>query len=176
MASSAGSPLDAARELFGTHLEGLAGGVISGEIPLTIEVINGLIARKLAASPSSPVTAAQIEAHENEAFTVQVRMRGPLPALKVEMRIDHQPQLPRDPTLGMRWALKGLGPLGMLAAPFAAYFNALPHGVRLEGDRVWVDVHALLRAQGAGELVPFLSGVRVITRERRFVIQFELRR
>ena len=168
--------LDAARELFGTDLEGLSGGVISGEIPLTVDVINRLIARKLAASPSSPIVSADVDAHENEAFTIHLRLRGPLPALNVEMRIDHQPQLPGDATLGMRWSLKGLGPLAMLAAPLASYFKVLPPGIRLEGDRVWVDVHALLRAQGAGDLVPFMSGIRVITRERRFVLQFELRR
>jgi hypothetical protein len=170
------SPLAAARDLFGTHLEGLAGGVISGEVPLTAEVINRLIARKLEAYPSSPVVSAEIEPHEAETFLVHLRLKGPLPALKVDVRIDHQPQLPRDPRLGMRWALKGLGPLAMLAGPIAQYFNAMPPGLRLEGDRLWVDLHALLRAQGFADLVPFLSGVRVITRERRLVIQFELRR
>jgi hypothetical protein len=170
------SPLDAARDLFGTHLEGLAGGVVSGEIPLTVEVINRMIARKLAASPSSPVTTAEVEAHETETFTVHLRVRAPLPAFKIDVRIDHQPQLPRDSTMGLRWSVRGLGPLGMFAAPIASYFKGLPDGLRLEGDRVWVDLHTLLRAQGLGELVPLLSGVRVITRERRFVIQFELRR
>jgi hypothetical protein len=169
------SPLDAVRDLFGEQFEGLAGGVVSGEVPLTTEVINRLIARKLEGK-ELPITAAEVEAHEAEALTVHLRLRAPIPALRVEMRIDHQPQLPHDPRLGLRWQLKGLGPLAMFAAPMASRFKTLPPGVTLDGDRVWVNVHTLLREQGLGEMVPFLSGVRVITRERRFVIQFELRR
>jgi hypothetical protein len=169
------SPLDAVRDLFGEHLEGLAGGVVSGEIPVPAAVINRLIARKLA-SAQLPITAAEVEPHDAESFTVHLRPRGPLPALKVAMRIDQQPQLPQDPRLGVHWTLKGLGPLAMFAAPIASYFKVLPPGLQLEGDRVIVDVHTLLRTQGFAAAVPFVSGLRVLTREGRFVIQFELRR
>jgi hypothetical protein len=64
----------------------------------------------------------------------------------------------------------------MFAGPVIAYFKTMPPGISIDGDRIWVDLHALLRGQGLGEAVPFLRGVRVLTREQRFLVQFELRR
>lgn len=134
-----------------------------------------MIAGKLATA-KTPIVSAEIETRPNETFTVHVRPKGPIPLLKVDISIDRQPQLPDDPRLGLRWTLRGLGPLAMFAAPVIAYFKTLPEGITMDGDRIWVDLHALLRSQGYGEVVPFLTGVRVLTREQRFLVQFELRR
>lgn len=169
------SPLDVLRRLFGEQLQELAGGAITGELPVTTAVVNRLLAQKLATA-KAPIISAEIETRPNETFTVHLRPRGPIPLLHVDVSIDRQPQLPDDPRLGMRWTLRGLGPLAMFAGPVIAYFQTLPAGISMDGDRIWVDLHALLRSQGLGEAVPFLTGVRVLTREQRFVIQFELRR
>jgi hypothetical protein len=169
------SPLDPLRDLFGTQLEDLTGGVVSGELPLMAEVVNRLIARKLATA-NAPVTAAVVEPLDADAFSVHLHLRGPLPQLVIDARIDQQPRLPDDPTIGVRWTVRGLGPLAMFAAPLIAKSKSLPPGLRLERDHLWVDVHELLRTQGLEDVVPWLTGVRVLTRERRFVIQFELRR
>jgi len=169
------SPLDPLRKVFGERLDALAGGVVSGEIPITADIVNRLIAAKLATS-DTPVTSAEVVVREHDAFTVHVRPRAPMPALRVDVQIDTQPVLPAQPMLGMRWALRGLGPLGTLAAPFIAQLKTLPPGVRVDGDRAWVNVEELLRQRGLGEIVPLLTGLRVTTRERRFVIAFELRR
>jgi hypothetical protein len=64
----------------------------------------------------------------------------------------------------------------MFAGPIIAYFKTLPTGIRMDGDRIWVDLHTLLRSQGLDEAVPFLKSVRVLTREQRFLVQFDLRR
>ena len=167
--------LDPLRALFGAQLQELAGGVINGELPMTTAVVNGLIARKLATS-KAPVVSAEIETRPNDSFTVHLKPKGPIPLLKVDVSIDRQPQLMDDPRLGMRWTLRGLGPLAMFAGPVIAYFKTLPAGISMDGDRIWVDLHAVLRSQGLGEAVPLLTGVRVLTREQRFVVQFELRR
>jgi hypothetical protein len=167
--------LDPLRPLFGDQLQELAGTVVTGELPVTTAVVNRLIAQKLARA-NAPVTSAQIETRPGDAFTVHLRPRAPIPLLKVEVSIDRQPQLPDDPRLGMRWTLRGLGPLAMLAGPVISYFKRLPAGISIDGDRIWIDLHALLRSQGYGEAVPFLTGVHVATAERRFVIRFELRR
>jgi len=173
--SVSASPLDSLRTLFGERLDGLAGGVISGEIPITADVVNRLIAAKLA-TMDVPVTSAEVVVLEHDAFTVHVRPRAPIPGLRVDVQIDQQPVLPGQPLLGMRWALRGLGPLAAFAAPFLTQFKKLPPGVRLDGDRIWVNLEELLRQRGLGEIVPMLTGVRVTTKERRFVVAFELRR
>ena len=169
------SPLDPLRPLFGEQLQELAGAVASGEIPVTTSVVNRLIAQKLAAA-NAPVVSAEIDTTLGTAFTVHLRPKGPLPLLKVDVIIDRQPQLPTDPRLGMRWTVRGVGPLALLAGPFISRFTSLPPGITIDRDYVWVDLHTLLRAQGFGEVVPLLTGVRVLTAERGFVVQFELRR
>jgi hypothetical protein len=169
------SLLDLLRPLFGEQLQELAGGVVTGEIPLTTAALNRLIAGKLATA-NAPIASAEIETHPEETFTAHLRPKGPIPALTVDVRIDRQPELPDHPYLGMQWTLRGIGPLAMLAAPVISYFKALPPGISIDRDRIWVDLHTLLRSQGAGEVIPFLTGIRVLTRERRFVVQFELRR
>jgi len=169
------SPLDPLRQVFGERLEALAGSVVSGEVPITAEIVNRLIAQKLA-TLDAPIAGAEVVVLEHDAFTVHVKPRAPLPALRVDVVIDRQPELPEQPMVGMRWALRGLGPLAMLAAPFLASLKRLPAGVRLDGDRVWINVEELLRQRGLGEIVPLLTRARVTTKDRRFVIAFELRR
>lgn len=169
------SILDPLRGLFGDQLQELAGSVVSGELPVTTAVVNRLIAQKLAMA-RAPVISAEIETRPSETFTVHLRPKGPIPLLHVDVSIDRQPQLPDDPRLGLRWTLRGLGPLAMFAGPVIAYFKTLPAGISMDGDRIWVDLHALLRSQGLGEVVPFLRSVRVLTREQRFLVQFDVRR
>ena len=171
----AGSPLDPLRRLFGEQLQELSGGVVSGEVPVTVGVINRLIAQKLATA-TVPILSAEVETAPDERFTVRLRPKGPIPQLTVDVTIDQQPEFPGKPYLGMHWSLRGVGPLAMLATPVIQHFKALPPGIAIDRDRIWVDLPALLRSQGAGELVPFVTGVRVRTQPARFVIQFELRR
>jgi hypothetical protein len=169
------SPLEALRKVFGDRLEGLAGSVIAGEIPVTADIVNRLLATQLASS-DTPISSAEVVVLDHDAFTVHLRPRGPLPMLRVDVVIDRQPELPAQPILGMRWTLRGLGPLAMFAAPVISYLRALPAGIRLEGDRVSVNVEEMLRQRGFADLVPLLTGLRVTTRDRRFVLGFELRR
>ena len=169
------SPLEPLRRVFGDRLDELTGSVVSGEIPLTADVVNRFIASKLT-RPDVPIVSAEVVIHDHDVFTVHVRPRVPIPALRVDVQIDQQPELPGRPVLGMRWALRGLGPLGLLAGPVMGYFKALPPGIRIEGDRAFVNVEELLRHRGLGEIVPLLTRVRVTTRERGFVVAFEFRR
>ena len=169
------SPLDPLRALFGNELNELAGAVVSGELPVTTAVLNRLIAHKLATA-AAPIASAEIETRPGEAFTIHLRPKLPIPLLRVDVSIDRQPQLPDDPRLRMRWALRGAGRLALFAGPLFAYFKKLPPGIVLDGDHIWVDLHTLMRSQGYGEMVPWLTGARLVTRERAFVLQFELRR
>jgi hypothetical protein len=169
------SILDPLRALFGDQLQELAGTIVSGELPVTTAVVNRLIAQKLETA-RVPIVSAAIETRPNETLTVHLRPRGPIPLLKIDVQIDRQPQLPDDPRLGMRWSLRGFGALAMFAGAITTYFKTLPAWITLDGDRIWIDLHVFLRSQGLGEAVPLLTGVRVLTREQRFVVQFELKR
>jgi hypothetical protein len=69
----------------------------------------------------------------------------------------------------------GLGPLALLAAPALAYFKALPPGLTVVGDRMFVDVGVLLRARGLDDLIRYISALRITTRSGVVLVRFELR-
>jgi len=162
--------------MLGVGLDELVGASVSGEIPLRNDLVNRLIAQRLAASPSA-IAAAHVDAQDHDTVGVELSMRGPklLPAVRIAARIDRQPDLPHAPVLGLRWSLPGLGPLGLLAAPALTWLKVLPPGIRADGDRIDVDIAAVLRSQGLGELLLYLAHLQVHTRRGAFVVQFELR-
>jgi hypothetical protein len=164
------------RRIFGVDLDELAGTSIAAEIPLSNDLVNRLIAQRLAASPSA-IAAAHAEAQDHDNVGIELSLRGPklLPAVRIAARIDRQPDLPRAPVLGLRWSVPGLGPLGLLAAPALTWFKALPPGIRADGDRLDVDIGAVLRSQGLGELLPYIAALQVHTRRGAFLVRFELR-
>ena len=162
------------RALTGNNLEELRGATLAAELPLTNAVVNRLITKRLAAS-SGPVSAVQLDALDDNTFSAQVSLRAKLiPTIRILARIEEQPE-PQRPVLGVRWSMPGLGPLGLLAGPALSFLKALPRGLRTEDDRILVDVAELLRAQGLGDLLPFISKVRIHTRRGAFVVTFELR-
>jgi len=164
------------RRVFGVGLDDLAGATISGEIPLPNDLINRLIAQRLAASPSAIATAV-VDAQDNDNVAVELSMRGPklLPSVRIAARIDRQPDLPHAPVLGLRWSLRGMGPLGSLAALALTWLKALPPGIRADGDRIDLDIADVLRSQGLGELLACVAALQVHTRRGAFVVRFELR-
>lgn len=173
---STSDPLAAVRALFGPELEQLTGAHIAGEVPLTGDVLDALVAQKLGAG-KGPVVSARVQPKDAGHFVIDLGLKGPISSVKVAASIDHQPQLPADGRIGVRWSLTGFGAIAMFAAPFITKLvPALPPGVQLDGDRIWLDLPTMARAQGYGELLPLLTGLRVTTRDGQVVVQFELRR
>ena len=168
--------LERARMLLGTNFEQLAGGHVSGELPLTDAVVNRVIADKLGGS-SGPVTAVHVHAQDGDTLHVDLALQGVpmISSVPITARIDQQPVLPHSPVLGLTWSLAGLGALARIAAPFVARVKTLPHGIRIEGDRVLVNVADILRAQGQEEALRYVTGLQVHTRDGQIRVQFELR-
>jgi len=165
------------REMLGVDLWELAGAAISGEIPLRNDLVNRVIAQRLAASPSA-VSAVRVDAQDDDHVGVEISTRVGtmmLPAIRIAARIDRQPDLPHSSILSLLWSLPGLGPLGLLAAPALTWLKVLPPGIHADGDRIEVDAGAVLRSQGLGELLPCIAALQIHTRRGAFVIRFELR-
>lgn len=165
------------RQVLGVDLRELAGAAISGEIPLGNDLVNRVIAQRLAASPGA-VAAVRVDAQDDDNIGVEMSIGAgtmTLPALRIAARIDRQPDMPHSPILGLRWSVPSLGPLGLFAAPALNWLKALPPGIHAEGDRLDVNIAAVLRSQGLGELLEFISGLQVHTRRGALVLRFELR-
>jgi len=165
--------LDTLRERFGVDIREVAGAHVAGEIPFSDALVNRLLADKLRDHPQ--IASVSLQAQEGDTVAVLVTPRARLlPPMRIVARIERQPEFPQHPALLLRWTMPGLGPLALLAAPALAFFTALPPGISADGDRIAVDLRALLESRGLGELVGFIRRVAIHTRPGGFVVQFEL--
>lgn len=167
--------LDQLPGLLGFELSELAGAHASGEIPVQALLINRLIAARLARS-GSPIESLTVEPRPGEVILVHVRLRTSfVPALTVQALIDEQPHLPDSPVLVLRWSLLGLGRLARLASPVLALFDLLPPGISVDGDRIAVNLQAILAAKGQADVLPLLRELEIRTIEGGVLVRFAVR-
>ena len=159
------------RDRVGIDLQEIAGARLSGEIPLTEEAVNRLLAERLQHNPQ--VQAVRVQAQDGDVVAIQAVPRIRLmPPLRILARIERQPQLPQDPRLILRWWMPAVGPLALFAAPVLSYFKALPAGIDMDGDHVIVDLRTLLRGRGLEETLIYVRDVQLHTRPGGFVVTF----
>lgn len=163
---------DTLRERTGIDIREIAGATLRGELPVSNDLVNRLIAERLRDHPQ--IASVRVEALADDAVAIHLVPRARLlPPLRVAARIERQPDLPRDPTLVLRWSMPAAGPLQMFAAPILSYFKAMPAGIRMDGDRIAVDAGQLLRARGLGEVLAYTRRAAIHTRPGGFVVQVE---
>jgi hypothetical protein len=164
---------DTIRERLGVDIATFAGAHFGGEIPFTDVFINRLIAERLAGH--AQIAAVRVQAEEGDTVGVQIVPRARLlPAMRIVARIERQPEFPQHPFLLLRWSMPAAGPLAMFAAPIVSYFKAMPPGIRMDADRIAVDVGELLRSRGFEDLLGFIRRLTVHTRPGAFVAQMEM--
>jgi len=149
----------------------MKGAHLSLAIPIPERLLNELIATAL------PPAAAVRELHvrPQAANRLAVRARAArldfLPPVTISLQIEQQPQLPDTPLVARILSLPGLLSIaGSLLSP-----NSLPPGIRLDRDRVLVDVRQLLERKGYGEFVPFIERLHVSSEEGQLLVHAELR-
>jgi hypothetical protein len=152
----------------------LAGTSGKGEISLPDHVVNRFIADELGKA-AGPVSGASIDAQDNDALVVRISMRGPrlLPVPTIAARIEQQPQLPQSAVLGLRWSVPGFGPIGLVAAPLLQYLKALPEEIAVDSDRLFIDLAAVARKQGLGDMLRHAERLEVHSRRGALVITFQ---
>jgi hypothetical protein len=137
--------------------------------PLLNEAAAAFLAR------STVVRSVAIHPRAGNEIDLQLKLARPafLPAFNVKVHIEQQPRLPDQPQLMLR--LSGAGGLLRLAAPAIESSGALPPGVRLDGDRVLVDLRRVLEHQRRAELLEYVEQMQVSTEDGRIVIAVQLR-
>jgi hypothetical protein len=142
-----------------------------------IRIGDGLLNEAVAAfAASAPaVRTVTIHARGGNLIDVQLKLAKPafLPAISLTLEIERQPQLPQHPEIVLR--VVGLGGLMRLAGPSIRSSGALPPGLRLEGERLYVDVRHLLQTQGRADLLDFAEQLQVVTENGRLVVAIQLR-
>jgi hypothetical protein len=165
------SVADVLDRLRSSHFQDLAGTRFAGSIPVSERLINELVAGSI--PRDAPVREVRVQPLDADAFSVRVSPRAALlPSLTLRLEIDRQPEMPGSPVLVLRMATMG-GLLGLAAAalPFS---SMLPLGVRLDGDRIAVDLRALAAVRGAEDLLEHVRQLRVNTAAGRVVLHIDV--
>jgi hypothetical protein len=151
----------------------LGGAEASATIPVADRLINQVIAEAI--PKGGTVQDLRIHAEAGDRFRVRVRLSiSPLmPAIGATLTIEEQPVLPERPVLGLR--ISGIPKLLMQAGGFARARDALPPGVRLEGEYVRLDLERLLKDRGQADLLRYLTFLNVTTRDGVVVVAIRAR-
>lgn len=163
--------LRALEQLRATRFADIKGARLSLSIPVAERLLNELVGAVL--PPSLPVRDVTIRPRASNTFQVRARVAKLdfLPPVTVTLDIDQQPRLPDTP-LGLR--LRTVPGLAALAGPLLSQ-KSLPPGLRLDGDRLFVDVAQLLDRAGYGDLVPLIERLHVGTEEGQLRVEVDAR-
>jgi hypothetical protein len=138
-----------------------AGTDASATIPISDRLLSELIARRLPAG--GPIGDIVLVARDRNQITARIRVvtRGIGLPVNLTFEIDSQPVLPERPVLGLRLRTSAL--LLTLSTMLARMFASLPPGISFDGERIEIDLRALLQAHDATEWLRYLTELRVTT-------------
>jgi hypothetical protein len=150
----------------------IAGSRASARIPVARSLVNRLVAQSLRGT-SAPVREVDVRPHQGDEFDVVLTLSWPfVPPLKVTVRVAQQPEFPAAPVLVFRWSL--LGAVGVLASRVIASLDRLPAGIRLDGERLLVDIPVVAGRGPAATLLPFIKKLELHTIDEWIVLDMEL--
>jgi hypothetical protein len=148
----------------------LAGSNGQGLIKVSERLLNTILTEQL--KGSSAIRELHVSPRAGNRLAVRLSLVKPsfLPPISLDVTVDKQPALPDDPVLGL--TLSGLGGLMRFAGPLVT--KSLPPGVRMEGERVFIDIRAALAAQGLTSVLNYLKDVAVGTEDGRLIVVFDV--
>ena len=151
-------------DLKGTHA--------SVHAPISERLVNDVIAANLARGGA--VSEVRVRPHASNRLEIQVKLARPafLPPLTFAAVIERQPEFPHSPEIVLR--LTSLPGVMALAGGAAAFFNVLPPGVRMHGDRVIVNLADLARQHGRVDALELIRRLHVLTDEAVVVVECDL--
>jgi hypothetical protein len=149
----------------------VAGTRVVGDVAISDRLVNEVIADKI--GPDAAVRDVTVRAEPGRArVTVRVARPSFLPPLSFVLTVESQPQLPASPILVLR---VGMMPgVAALLGTGLNFMNVLPPGLRLEGDRLLVDIAAVVRDRGYAWVLPYLRSLSVGFEAGRIVNHVEM--
>lgn len=138
----------------------LAGARVSASIPVSERLLNEIVSATM--PKNLPVRDVTVRPEPGNRFSVRIAPKAAfLPQLTVKLVIEKQPEFPTNPRVVLRMATMG-GLLGMATAAFPIA-NLLPAGVRLEGERIVVDLGELAHREGVVDLLDLVKDLQITT-------------
>ena len=162
--------IDILERLRASRFAEVKGARASLSIPVPESLLNELIAAAL--PPGGPLRDLQVRPQAGNRLAVRGRASRLdfLPPMTISVQIEQQPQLPDTPLVVRILSLPGLLSMaGSLLSP-----GSLPPGIRLDRERVLVDVRQLLEKKGLGEIVPFIERLQVSSEEGRLLVDVDI--
>jgi hypothetical protein len=159
------------REQQSTNFADLAGAHTAFTIPISDRLLSRIIADRL--PPSSEISELQLRAEDGNQATVSVKLArlAFLPAVRVRLAVEQQPDLPASPILGLRLVFEGVA---ALASPALRFLKGLPPGIRVEHDRLHVDLAALLAHYGAADALAYVTALELTTAPGKVIVSGRL--
>jgi hypothetical protein len=150
----------------------MKGAWLTASVPLPERLLNEVVATSV--PPSAPVRDLSVHPKADNRIAVRAKLAWLdfLPPLTLTLEIERQPQLPDAPLVLRVLSLPGLMSLAGAALSKASSF---PPGLRLEGDRLLIDVRVVLERNGLGEVLPYVEDLRFTTDEGVVVVQATLK-
>ena len=163
--------LEILERLRASRFAAVKGARASLSIPVSESFLNELIAAAL--PPGGSLRDLQVRPQADNRLAVRARASRLdfLPPMTISVQIEQQPQLPDTPLKVKILSLPGL--LSLAGSVLSA--NSLPPGIRLERERVLVDVRQLLESKGFGEIVPLIERLHVSSEEGRLLLDVDIR-
>jgi hypothetical protein len=145
----------------------LRGAEVALTVPVSERLLNEAIAEGM--PRSATVRDLHVRPLSGDRFAVRFRIGSSawLPAISLTLSIVRQPAFPGSPVLILKMESSGLL---ALAGPALRFLNALPEGIRVEDDRIHVDLAALMEARGLGRVLAYLTELTVTTLEGALVV------
>ncbi len=147
--------------------EDLHGAEASVTLPVSERLLNELVSEAM--PRPAPVRELHVRPQAGDRFAVRVRIgSSPLfPAFNISLSIERQPELPGSPVLVLRMETSGLL---SLAGPALRFLDALPPGIRVEHDRIYVDLSTLLEARRLSASLAYVEQLQVHTIDGAVVV------
>ena len=144
-----------------------AGALAVITLPISDRLLNEAVTEAL--PPSAPVRDLQLTSLPGNRIRARFKVGAAafLPAINLTFVIERQAELPRSPVLVLRMEMGGLL---SLAGPALRFLDALPPGVRVDHERIFVDIARLLAERGLSELLEYAEDVQVTTTDGAVVV------
>ena len=165
---------DLLAQLQSNRFADLAGTRVSARVPVSRALVNQFVARAIQArQPPLPVKQIDLRPTDGDRIDALVTVTLPfVPPLKVGVFVERQPIFPSSPVLVLRWTL--LGGLGLVISKIVGPHQKLPPGIRLDGDRILIDIPQAAAATPAAQFIGYLRGLEVHTEGDRLVLAVDL--
>lgn len=155
------------RQQLETGFADLRGAEAAFSVPVSERLLNDVLSHIL--PRYGAVRDLYVSPESGDRFQVRVSLASPsfLPAIRLRITIDAQPELPTPAVLVLRPERIGLL---TLAGPILRLMNALPDGVAVRDDRIYVDLRTMLERHRLAQYLEYVTELRITTVEGAVVV------